>query len=222
MNSAIIRQLVLADLYLLRWMILGAVAGGAASIAVIPLGRVPAYVGSVLLICALIILNIFLVMSGIVQERKDKVQVFLLSLPLSPMQYTGAKIASNAIGFLVPWLLLTAATLVMIRVSWIPDGTIPYFAAVLGYLLTYYCVLLAVGLVSDSTGWHAVVITCGNVSVNFLIAFLSSMPSVTLHRDGPVAIWTPDIVTLLVVEVALGAAAIGAGWYFRSRDTDFV
>ena len=88
MNSAIIRQLVLADLYLLRWMIVGAVAGGAGAIAVMPLGRVPAYVGSVLLICVLIILNIFLVMSGIVQERKDKVQVFVLSLPISPMQYT--------------------------------------------------------------------------------------------------------------------------------------
>ncbi len=125
MNSAIIRQLVLADLYLLRWMILGAVAGGAAAIALMPLGRVPAYVGSVLLICVLVILNIFLVMSGIVQERKDKVQVFLLSLPISPMQYTAAKIASNAIGFVVPWLLLTAAALVMIRVSWIPDGIVP-------------------------------------------------------------------------------------------------
>ena len=102
MNSAIIRRLVLADLYLLRWMILGAVAGGTAAIAVMPLGRVPAYVGSVLLICVLIILNIFLVMSGIVQERKDKVQVFLLSLPISPMQYTAAKIASNAIGFRRP------------------------------------------------------------------------------------------------------------------------
>ncbi len=111
MNSAIIRQLVLADLYLLRWMILGAIAGGAAAIALMPLGRVPAYVGSVLLICALVILNIFLVMGGIVQERKDKVQVFLLSLPISPMQYTAAKIVSNAIGFVVPWLVLMAAAL---------------------------------------------------------------------------------------------------------------
>ena len=222
MNSAIIRQLILADLYLLRWMILGAVAGGAASVVLMPLGREAAYVGSVLLICVLIVLNIFLVMSGIVQERKDKVQVFLLSLPISPMQYTAAKIASNAIGFVVPWLLLTAAALVTIRVSWIPDGTVPFVAAVLGYLFFYYCVLLSVGLVSDCTGWHAAVITFGNVSVNFLIAFLSGLPSVTLHRDGPVAIWTPDIVTLLVLEVAVGAATICLGWYFRSRNTDFV
>jgi hypothetical protein len=83
-------------------------------------------------------------------------------------------------------------------------------------------VLLSVGLVTDSTAWHAAVITFGNVSVNFLIAFLDGLPSVTLHRDGPVAIWTPDIVTLLVLEAVVGVAAIGLGWYFRSRDTDFV
>jgi hypothetical protein len=144
-------------------MILGAIAGGIAAIAVMPLSGAAAYAGSVLLICVLIILNIFLVMSGLVQERKDKVQVLLLSLPLSPMQYTAAKIVSNVIGFVVPWLLLTAAALVMIRVSWIPDGMVPMGAAVLCGLFFYYCVLLSVGLVADSTGWHATVITIGNV-----------------------------------------------------------
>ena len=110
----------------------------------------------------------------------------------------------------------------MIRVSWIPDGMLPMGAAVLGYLLFYYCVLLSVGLVSDSTGWHATAITIGNVSVNFLIAALHMLPSVIMHRDGPVAVWTADIVTLLVLEVAVGAAAICLGWYVRSRNTDFV
>ena len=222
MNRAVVRQLVLADLYLHRWMVLGAVAAGAASIALLPLGRASAYVGSVSLVCVLIVLNVYLVLNGIVQERKDKVQVFLLSLPISPMQYTAAKIASNAIGFVVPWILLTAAALATIHISWIPDGTIPFIAAVLAYLLLYYCVLLAVGLLTDSTGWHAAVITAGNLTVNFLIAFLGVLPSVTMHRDGPVAVWTPDIVTLVVLEVAAGAAAVGLAWYFRSRDTDFV
>jgi hypothetical protein len=222
MNHNVIRQLVLADLYLFRWLIAGAIVAGLGAIALLPVGGMPAYVGSVLLLCVLIVLNIFLVMSGIVQERKDKVQVFLLSLPISPMQYTAAKIASNAIGFIVPWLVLSMATFVVIRSSWLPDGLLPMSAAVMGYLLVYYCTLLSVGLVSDSTGWHATAITVGNISVNFLIAFLSVMPSVTRHRDGPVAIWTPDILAILALEFAIGAAAIGIGWYVRSRNTDFV
>ena len=39
---------------------------------------VSAYVGGVSLICVMVILNIFLVMSGVVQERKDKVLLFVL------------------------------------------------------------------------------------------------------------------------------------------------
>ena len=71
---------------------------------------------------------------------------------------------------------------------------------VLAYLLMYYCVLLGVGLASDSTGWHATVITVGNVSVNFLIPWLLSRPSVYGNRSGPVAVWAGDIVAVLVVD----------------------
>ena len=60
----------------------------------------------------------------------------------------------------------------------------PFWLTVLVYLLFYYCVLLAVGLISDSTGWHATAIIVGNISVNFLIPFLLSLPSVSGHRQG--------------------------------------
>ena len=64
-----------------------------------PLGTVTAYVGFVSLICAIVILNIFLVMTAVVQERKDKVHLFILSLPVSTTQYAAAKMSSNAIAF---------------------------------------------------------------------------------------------------------------------------
>ena len=98
MSRSVVRQLIVKDLYLTRWMVVGSLAAGAAAIALMPLGVVSGYVSSVSLICTLIILNIFLVMSGIVQERKDKVQLFFLSLPVSTAQYTIAKIVANAIG----------------------------------------------------------------------------------------------------------------------------
>ena len=72
-----------------------------------PLGRVSAYVGSVSLICTLIILNIFLVMGGIVQEKKDKVQLFILSLPVSTAQYTWRRSPPTPSRSSVPWLVLT-------------------------------------------------------------------------------------------------------------------
>ena len=94
------------------------------------------------LICVLIVLNIFLVMSGVVQEKKDKVLLFVLSLPVSTTQYTVAKVLANAIAFTVPWLVLTAANIVMIDVRRFPNGLLPFWVTVLGYLLFYYCALL--------------------------------------------------------------------------------
>ncbi len=222
MNGSIVRLLILKDLYLVRWMIAGSIVAGLASLAMMPLGKISAYVGGVSLICVLVVLNIFLVMGSVVQEKKDKVLLFILSLPVSTTGYTVAKVLANAIAFTVPWLVLTAANIVIIQVSQIPNGILPFWMAVLGYLLFYYCALLAVSLVKDSTGWHTTAIIIGNVSVNFLIPFLLSRPSVRANAEGPTAVWTGDIVTIIVIEILAGVAALGLAVYFHSRRPDFV
>lgn len=222
MSRSIVRQLILKDLYLVRWMVAGSLVAGAAALAIMPLSPVSAYVGGVSFICVLVILNIFLVMSAVVQEKKDKVLLFVLSLPVSTTQYVAAKVVANAIAFVVPWLVLTVAAIVVIDVSQIPNGILPFLITVLGYLLFYYCALLAVALITDSTGWHSTVITVGNVSVNFLIPFLLGLASVARHREGPTAVWTADVAAILGIEIAAGAVALGLAVYLCSRRTDFV
>lgn len=222
MNGSIVRQLILKDLYLVRWMIAGSIAAGVVAVAMMPLGKTSAYIGGVSLVCVLILLNIFLVMGGVVQEKKDKVLLFILSLPVSTTEYTVAKVLANAIAFTVPWLVLTAANIVMIDVSRIPNGILPFWVAVLGYLLFYYCALLAVSLVKDSTGWHTTAIVVGNVSVNFLIPILLSRPSVAAHIEGPTAVWTADIVAFIAIELLAGVAALWLAVYLYTRRPDFV
>ena len=222
MNGSIVRHLILKDLFLVRWMIAGSIVAGLVALAMMPLGTTSAYVGGVSLVCVLIVLNIFLVMGGVVQEKKDKVLLFVLSLPVSTTQYTVAKVLANAIAFTVPWLVLTAANIVMIDVSQIPNGILPFWVTVLAYLLFYYCALLAVSLVKDSTGWHTTAIIIGNVSVNFLIPFLLARPSVRAHSQGPTAVWTGDIVAIIAVEILAGVAALGLAVYFHSRRPDFI
>jgi ABC-type transport system involved in multi-copper enzyme maturation permease subunit len=176
----------------------------------------------VLLVCVLIILNIFLVMYSIVQERKDKVLLFTLSLPISTSQYVATKVAANAVAFLIPWIVLTVSVAIVIDLSALPNGLLPFWMALLVYLLAYYCALLAVGLVSDSPGWHAVAITIGNISVNFLIPILLGLPSIAKHIESPTAVWTSDIVAIIVVEVAAAIVALALGFYLRSRRADSV
>jgi len=222
MTTSVMTRLILKDLYFVRAIAIGSVVAGLASAAIMPLGAVPAYVGGVSLICIVVILNIMLVMSSVVQERKDKTLLFVLSLPISTSQYTLAKVTANVIAFGLSWLILLVAAVAVIDVSELPNGWIPFLVTVLVYLLAYYCVLLGVSVATDSTGWHATVITLGNVSVNFLIPLLMGRPSVGPHLKSTSADWSTDIAVFIAVEAAIGVAALAAGLFVRSRDRNFV
>jgi hypothetical protein len=221
-TASVVRRLVLKDLYLVRWLAISSVVAGLVSVAIMPLGAVTSYVGGVSLVCVIVILNIMLVMANVVQERKDKALLFILSLPISTSQYTLAKVTANVIVFGVSWLILSGAAVLVIDRSAIPNGWIPVLVAVLVYLLAYYCVLLGVAVATDSSGWHAAVITFGNISVNFLIPFLLGMPSIGPNVKSASAVWAGDIVSIVGIEFAVGVAALAAGLYIRSRARDFV
>lgn len=222
MSTPVVRHLIVKDLYLLRWMSGGTVAAGLAAAGVMSLSPLPINPGGVLMICALIVLNIFLVMAGVVNERKERVSLFVLSFPISRLQYAVAKAAANAIAFFVPWAILSAAVAVTIVVSPIPDGFLPFWIALLGFILFYYCALLGIGLNTDATGWHAAAIIIGNVSANFFIMLLFSLPSVQRFGDGPAAVWAADILAVTVGEIVLGLAVLAVAVYIHSRRPDFV
>jgi len=221
-STSVVRLLVLKDLFLVRWMILGSLVAGALCLAVMTHGRVAGYVGGISFICVLVILNIFLVMVGIVQERKDKVLLFVLSLPISTTQYVQAKVLANVIAFAVPWLVLTVAAVGVMAASPIPDGLIPFWLTVLVYLFAYYLVLLGVALLTDSTGGHAAAITVGNLSVNFVIPFLLRLPSIADHLGDSTPVWSADVLAMIGVEFLVGVAALALAIWIRSRRTDHV
>lgn len=220
MSGSVVARLIRKDLFLARWMVLGALLGGGASLAIMPLTTVTAYVGGVTFVCVLVILNIVLVMTGVVQERKDKTQIFVLSLPVSTAQYVAAKVAANALAFTVPWLLLTAAAVAVVVHTPIPDGLLPFWIVLLGYLLAYYFVLLGVALFTGSNVWHATAITIGNISVNLLIPFLLNLPSIAAQTRSPAAVWTADVVAMTAGELLVGAAVLACAVVHRVRRTD--
>jgi hypothetical protein len=219
---SIVQRLALKDLYLSRWIIIGSIVSGAVALALAPLSQVMLYVGTTAFICVLVVLNIFLVMASVVQERKEKVSLFVLSLPVSTSQYTAAKIAASAIAFGVPWLLLTIFSIVVIHVSAIPNGLIPAMTAISSYLLLYYCVLFGVALTADSAGALTVAIIAGNISVNFFVPFVLRLPSVAANARGDEAVWATDVTAVVVIELAAAALALVIAYVRQSRRADFV
>jgi hypothetical protein len=219
-TPSIVRQLVLKDLYLSRWIVAGSTLAGLIALGIAPLGSMAFYVSSVSFICVMIVLVIYLVMAVVPQERKDKALLFILSLPVSTTQYTLAKMAASFVAFFGSWLVLSAACLAMIAASAIPDGMSPVIAAILLYFLCYFCVLLGVGIAAESASTIPVVIVIGNVLINFFIPLVFRLPS-GAHASGDTAVWGADIVAVLVLEIALCAAALVTGFVVQTRKKDF-
>jgi hypothetical protein len=220
--SSLVRTLVLKDLYLARGMIVASLAGGVLSLALMPWSIVAFYVGVTSFMVVLIVLNVALVMASVIGERKEKVALFVLSLPISTTQYTAAKVVSSLIAFLGPWALLSAGCLVLFDVTPIPNGMIPVSVALMVYMILYFCVLLAVALHTDSALWSGVVIVGGNVGINFVIQILLRLPSFTANGQGETAVWTADIVTFIALQLVLSAVAIAIALFIHSRKKNFV
>jgi len=222
MSASILKHVLLKDLHFTRHLIIGSIALGLGCLALSTGGPIAFYVGTVSLLCVLIILNIFLVLAGVVNERKERTQLFMLSLPISTSQYMRWKLLFSFLAFFVPWLILAVAAVVVIDVSAIPNGFIPFAVIVLAYLLFYNVLLLSVTLAKDSLAWNTTVIIFGNISINFVIAFLMAMPAVSHSLWGPEAVWNTQEIAILAVEVGLSLVALGLGFLFASRKRDFI
>ena len=222
MTRSIVRQLALKDLYLARWTLLASIAVGAVSIGITPFGSRAFYVGSVLFICILVILNIFVVMSGVLWEKQEQAHVFLLSLPISTTGYWLVKVATNVAMFVVPWLALTAASVIVIDRAAIPNGIIPFTVAISAFILCYYCVLLGVAVTTTSLAWTTAVIVAGNVSVNFFIPFVFQLPSAATNVQLDRAVWSSDIVTTLAIEAVFCVVVLAIAVIAQMRKRDFI
>jgi hypothetical protein len=213
---------VLKDLRLAWPLTLGAFVLGVLSLALSPWSGVAFFVGGSILVVALILLNVMLVTSTLVNERKEKIRVFLLSMPVSTTQYNVAKLLSASIAYVVPAVLLTAGAVTLLVATPLPDGLVPLFVATSVHCLLYFCVFLAVALVTDSQAWITTVIVFGNVSVSFVIPGLINLSSMRGSFGTETAVWGTDVVALIAIELALSVGALAISFVVNSRKTEFV
>src|SRR5215471_18348104 len=96
MRGSVVGQLILKDWRLQRPQIVFSIFGGAIALAITLLRSEPAIVvGGVFFYMALILVGHMLPIVGIVNERKNHNLAFVMSLPVSSIQYTISKMVST-------------------------------------------------------------------------------------------------------------------------------
>jgi ABC-2 type transport system permease protein len=221
-SGSIVKHLVRKDLRLHRVQITLTIAAGIAALAIVARGgEVPFVIGVTWFFVAIIVLACMLPVTAIVNERKKQTLAFLMSLPLSSIEYTTAKLVSTLLMFLAPWLMLLICALVLLTMRGVA-GAIPMLLILAILPLIGFSLILAVALVSESEGWAIAATVVCNSSYGITWYLMSRVPSLTANWTGHVAIFSPPVLRVLAVEVGIIVLLGALTFFFQSRKRDFI
>ena len=225
MNAHMVKRLVLKDWYFQRRPIAIYTAGGILGLITVALGTAASfYAGTVLLITFMVTIGIHLAIVTVVQERTEHTLPFLMTLPITPKDYTAAKVLANLSIFLVPWLLLTGGGALLLLAGGAKSaGLLPFATIVLTYILASYVLVLAAAIITESQGWTLVAMGVTNLFLQFFLYWVSHMPGIQSGMNGGRgAVWNATAFTLLGAELAAIVVLLGLAFVFQARKRDFM
>jgi ABC-2 type transport system permease protein len=224
MNTRVIQTLILKDWRLQRTQILISVAAGGLALGILQVKNETAFlIGAVWFFVALIVLGSMLPNSNVINERKKQNLAFVMSLPISALQYAISKMASTLGLFLVPWgtLIIAASTFILSRAD-IPKGVVPVMLILFGLPLVGFCVIAGTALVSESEGWTIASTILCNSWYGLVWYFIIRNPAINGDLKSPVPVWNSSVLMILGGEAAAVVAILGLTLYLQSRKREFV
>jgi ABC-2 type transport system permease protein len=224
MNTQAISILFLKDLYLSRRPLFGYFAAGIASSAI---GVVPhptfAFIGFVLILTVAIGSGMHLLGELLLSEGNDQTRAFILSLPVSLLDYSVAKIAVVLTTFLIPWSTMFACSIVLTAaLPWGHVGAIPMLVVVFLELLAAYTVQLVTAVISESTGWTVGVMVACNVFLNVFLMKLLQVPEIEHMSKSDLLKFSPLTIEIMCIELGIIVAALAMALAVQTRKRDLV
>jgi ABC-type transport system involved in multi-copper enzyme maturation permease subunit len=215
--------LIFKDLYLSRAPVaLVSLIGVLAVATLFFKNEVSGFVGLTTSFIALIMLGNILPMHTIINERKRQNLAFVMSLPISPADYTSAKVIANVGTFFLVWAAIAGTLLAMFARGGPYGGFVPFIVLASLAPFAAFCVLVAVALVGESEVGAMATMVVTNVSYSFLCFFLLPVPVIQAALTSPVPVWSNTLLTIIAAEIGVIVAAVAAAFYFQSRKTNFI
>jgi ABC-2 type transport system permease protein len=223
MNRSIIGQLVLKDWRLNRVLISLTLAIGLVALLVTQFGGLARLIGIVWFFVALCILGSMLPGSVILNERKKQTLAFIMSLPVTSVQYSIAKMLSIWGLFLVPWLTLLISALVLIETRHVvPQGAVPMVLILAMLPLIGFCLIFSTTLVGEFEGWLVAASIVVNSSYWLGWFLLARIPSLSANWNRPAAVWNSTEIIVLCSELGAIAFIVAVTLFLQSRKRDFI
>ncbi len=180
MTNTVVGHLILKDWKLHYPSIALSLLCGAIALAIIQVGgQTPILLGTAWFFIALIVFGSLLPVTNLVNEKKKQTLAFVMSLPVSPIQYMTAKLVSTVGMFLGPWLMLVISALFLIYGRGIfPPSVVPLTLILAATTLLGFCLIASAASVSE--GWAIAFTVICNSSYWLVFYGLMQLPAVTM------------------------------------------
>jgi ABC-2 type transport system permease protein len=225
MNTAIVTRLILKDWYLGSGMFVAALILGVATLVAVAAAKatmLAVILGVIVLVTILIGMGA-MIMSTMVNERKQQTLPFVMSLPISYLEYTTSKLVGGLVIFLVLWLALLLGIITTILITpWFPHGLIPFVVIMAVEMLVTTCLIAAVSVTTESQGWMIGATQVGALGLNAVGFSIVRLPGIGPAMSGHTIQWNATTTSILLVEFALIALMIGTAFYVQSRKRNFI
>lgn len=222
LNLPVIRLLVLKDWQLFQKQLAAYVLGGIVALCLLGMAKPWSfYAGSLLLLVVLVAAACFAISTSLLVERKEHTLAFVMSLPVSPLDFTIAKMAANLLTFGVPFAVIGLGTLGVVLFTPLPDGLFVYSLLIFGFVLLAYCLSLAVAMNVQSEGWNTFAMIGSMVLINPYIMLLGQIDAISRTVPEDAIVWPAPAVAILLAEIVLGLLILGATAWWNGRKPAF-
>jgi hypothetical protein len=214
LNQPVIKLLVAKDWLLFQKQLAACVLAGIVALCLIGMATGWSfYLGSLLLIIVLVSASCFSISTSLLVERKEHTLAFVMSLPVTPLDYYLAKLVGSLVTFLVPFLVMLAGTMLVILFTPLPDGLVVLSLLIFGHVLLAYTASLSVAMAVESEGWNIFAMISSMVLINPFIMLLGQLPAISDHVKTDTIVFGPVVVSILLGQLVVGVAVlIATGW----------
>lgn len=214
LNLPVIKLLVGKDWQLFQKQLAAYVTAGIFALCLLGMAKPWSfYLGSLMLIVVLVAAACFSISTSLLAERKEHTLAFVMSLPVTPLDFYLAKLLGNLVTFFVPFLIMFIGTIAVIAYTPLPDGLIVFSTLVFGYIALAYAVSLSIAMAVESEGWNTFAMIGSMVLINPFIMGLGQISAIGSHVNSEHIVWSLPAVSILLVQIVVSVAVlVGTGW----------
>lgn len=143
-------------------------------------GETVSFASSILMITAFMVFYCHIAMKSIVAEKKDKNDLFLMTLPVSARQLYFIKLSFASLVFILMWLVYVGAVvLITVTSQHMPSVLLSLYFLVFSVVIPAFFIILTVGVITGSEGWTIIALVFTNVVSTIIFNVITNSADIT-------------------------------------------